>query len=263
MERYLNQTFNTLFMSKGLSPIIATMLLIGIAISVGTIVSIWLSGQSSEYMNKESERRERILNKEGESLVLVHMNFDATNNLVIRLQNNGTSDLEISYMKINEHYIRQVIFCASPTDCELDFNESGVFTILAADLATEAPGVTEMEDISSLEIGTTLGRLFIYNAPSPEIRITSSYLETGNRLITVSGEGSVDDGQIVKWEWCFNWDTSVAPAVCSNVGTESAVGYGAVCTYNYTVSDSYIIRLIVTDDTGMVGVITLPFDASV
>ena len=240
-------------MKKGLSPIIATMLLVGIAISIGAIASIWLNSQSQEYMYKEGERRERILNKEGESLTLVHLNFDSgTKDLTLTIQSNGTSDLTLSYLKVNEIFFNQSNITCSPSDCKLDFNESGSITV------TLPAGFTKIEDIQSLEIGTVLGNLFIYQAPSPLIKITSTFFDTNNKLITFSGEGSVDsDGRIIKWEWCFDYDE--ATGTCNNnpITANPATGSGAVTSYSYLgyASGTYTVRLAITDDTGMTGVI--------
>ena len=261
-------------MSKGLSPIIATMILVGITISIGTIVSIWLNAQSQEYMAKEGERRERILNKEGESLVLIHIAIDGnTGDLSFMLQNNGTSDLEVAYVKINEYYRGQNVFCTTPSDCQISYNESKSFTIVSGDL----PGaIGAMKDIGSLEVGTTLGRLFIFNAPSPQIRVTNTFFEYGNRLFTFSGEGSVDDGKIVKWEWCFDYDKDTGeececkPNEVCNPGDplNRAYGFGEVTSYNYAdynttpPNDKVYIWLKVTDETGMVGIIFIEVDIS-
>jgi FlaG/FlaF family flagellin (archaellin) len=240
-------------MKKGLSPIIATMLLVGIAISIGTIVSIWLNAQSQEYMYKEGERRDRILDKEGESLTLVHVNFDSgTKDLALTIQSNGTSDLTLSYLKVNGLFYDQSSLSCSPSDCTLNFNESGSITV------TLPVSYTKIEDIQSLEIGTVLGNLFIYQAPSPLIRIASSFIDTNNKLITFSGEGSVDtDGRIIKWEWCFDYDESTGTCNNNPITGNPAIGNGAVTSYSYLgyASGTYTVRLMVTDDTGMTGVI--------
>lgn len=249
MERYLNQSTIVWGMSRGLSPIIATMLLVGITIAIGTIVSIWLTSQSQDFMNKEGERRERLLSKEGESLVLVHTIFDDTSHdLTLRFQNNGTSDLKIAYVKVNNtDYFEEGQFTCSPGDCIFDVNTSG-------DVTVTLPGAyDDTWDIRSVEAGTTLGNLFIYNAPTAQIRITNSfYDDAGNKILTFSGEGSTDDGEIVKWNWCFDYD--IVNEVC-NIAIES----GAVFSYNYSSygAGTLYVQLIVTDDTGMQGVIVM------
>lgn len=240
-------------MKKGLSPIIATMILVGIAISIGAVVSIWLNAQSQEYMYKEGERRERILNKEGESLALVHVDFDnGTKNLTLTIQSNGTSDLILAYIKANELFYDQSSLMCTPSSCELGYNDSG-------SIAVNLPAsYTSIEDVQSLEIGTVLGNLFIYQAPSPLIKITSTFFDTNNKLITFSGEGSVDsDGRIIKWEWCFDYDE--ATGTCNNNPNTGnpATGSGAVTSYSYFgyASGTYTVRLVTTDDTGMTGII--------
>ncbi len=271
------------FMNKGLSPIIATMLLIGIAISIGSVVSIWITSQSQEYMYKEGERRERILNKEGELLTLIHVDFNETTLVLnLTLQNNGTSDLEVAYIKINNrYYLEQSAFCTTPADCELDFNESKTLTIPASEVPSS---ITRIEHITSLEIGTTLGNLFVYNAPSPAIRITSSFFEYGNILYTFSAEESVDDQKIVEWIWCFHYDETTAdwcecrPAADRPSGVDCvagdcdtyqdcdcivrACGSGVVASYNYKSYDtvlypSLVVCLVAVDETGMVGIYTI------
>jgi len=241
MERYLNQVTIMFSMNKGLSPIIATMILIGIAISIGAIVSIWISSQSQEYMYKEGDRRERILNKEGESLALVHVEFDdVSQDFTLRLQNNGTSDLEMAYMLLNRNdYYSQTDITCNPS-CELEINQSGQFTVTT--------GFNELEDIQSVEIGTTLGSLFIYNAPSPVIRITNTVFDASNKLVTFSGADSKDDGEIVEWLWDFSYDS---------VAGFSEEGSGILVTYSYSSSGSYDVALKVTDNTGMIGFVVL------
>lgn len=270
-------------MSKGLSPIIATMLLVGIAISIGAIASIWLNSQSTEYMNKESERRERLLDKEGESLVLVHVEFDdSTGDLTLMMQNNGTSDLEVAYIMVNNNYFRQHIFCTTPANCELNYNESQEFAIQSADLPAS---INTVDDIRFIEVGTILGNLFIFNAPSPQIRVTGTFFEYDNILYIFSAEGSVDDGRIVEWIWCFDYSTTSGDLCECRLGETCvagdcdayqecdcevrACGHGSVASYNYKDYDpvSYpngaVVRLVVIDDTGMVGMITITVDIDV
>lgn len=241
-------------MRKGLSPIIATMLLVAIAISIGTVVSIFLRSQAQEYMIKEGERRERILDKEGESLVLVHIEIDGiTNNPKLKLQNNGTSDVEVGYVKLNEIYKDQTELTCSFSDYELGYNESGDVEVLNT-------GITDVEDIYLVEIGSTLGSIFVYNAPTPHIAVTGTFFDTDNRIVTVSGTGSEDDGQIVKWVWWFSYDeaTGLPLAIDGDDGIET----GVVASYDYPVPGTdtpYKIRLIVTDETGMVGSVWVEF----
>lgn len=274
MERFLNLATIILSMNKGLSPIIATMLLIGITISIGAIASIWLTSQSQEYMYKEGERRERLLDKEGESLVLIHVTYDDEDvidpdkGLELDIQNNGTSDLEVAYVKVNQYYFRQSDLDCYP-NCGLDIDDSRKISIPQATLPS---AIDSIEAVSSLEIGTTLGNLFIYNAPAPEIRITSTFLDANNKLYTFSGEGSRDDGRIVKWEWCFDYDETSGeececiPGEVCNAGDPAnrAYGNGAVTSYNYQAyaADTYVVWLKVTDDTGMVGFITIEITIS-
>ncbi len=245
-------------MSKGLSPIIATMLLIGITISIGTVASIWMRSQSQEYMFKEGEHRERILNKQGEGLVLVHVVISG-GNPVLTLQNNGTSDLEVAYVKINEIYRSQDYLTCSFADCELRIDESGTVTV-------DMPAAVTLSSIRSIEVGTVLGSMFIFNAPSAQIRIINTYFGEGNRLVTFSGEGSQDDGQIISWEWCFYWDDTNGcldfPAPF-DPDTDAETGYGAAVSCSYPVptntDTTYTVVLTVTDDTGMVGSISISF----
>lgn len=261
-------------MSKGLSPIIATMILIAIAISLGAVASIWLRSQTQEYMMKEGERRDRILDKEGESLALIHVMYDdevvvdPDTGLELDLQNNGTSDLDVAYVKLNQYYFRQNELDCYP-DCGIEIDSSRKITIPLASLPGAIDGI---EKIGSIEIGTVLGNLFIYNAPAPQIRITNTFIDANNKLYTFSGEGSVDDGQIVKWLWCFDYDDATGDdcecmpgetctaADCSD--PYRACGNGIVTTYNYKdyATGTYYIWLTVTDDTGMVGVIIVQID---
>jgi hypothetical protein len=222
-------------------------------------------------MYKEGERRERILNKEGESLILIHVTYDDENvidpdtGLELDIQNNGTSDLDVAYVKVNEYYFGQSDLDCYP-DCDLDFQESRKITIPLATLPSSIDGIVK---ISSLEIGTTLGNLFIYNAPTPQIRIASSFIDANNKLYTFSGEGSVDDGTIVKWEWCFDYDDTTG-SECECLPGETctatdcsdpyrACGNGVVTSFNFQdyAADTYVVWLRVTDDTGMVGFITI------
>jgi hypothetical protein len=238
------------------------MILIGIAISIGAIVSIWISAQSQEYMYKEGDRRERVLNKEGESLVLVHVVFDATIPaapvLTLTLQNNGTSDMEVAYVKVDGLFYRQTTLTCDPSSCEVDYDSM-------IDVSVTLPASYErIEDVNSLEVGSILGNLFIFNAPSPEIRVTSTFFDTDNLLVTFSAERSVDsDGQIVKWEWCFHYDET--NEVC-NVDPDTSDEYGGtgeVYSFQYNDDDlgagNYVVSLTVTDDTGLVGFITIDF----
>ncbi|MBU6998256.1 MAG: PKD domain-containing protein [Theionarchaea archaeon] len=224
-------------MRKGLSPIIATILLIAIAVAVGSIVSIYVTGHASDYMNKEGERRERILDKEGESLELIHVE-SAGGNVTLTVQNNGTTDVEVTYVTINETDYNQL----SPTTM-IDYGESQDITV--------AFGST----VNSLELGSRLGNIFVFNAPSPRIEIINSFFNADNKLVTFSGEGSTDDGRIVQWAWCFRWDEATDTCLAGCDGSPSAWGYGKVTSYSYIgcSAGTYAVKLVVTDDTGMTG----------
>ncbi|MGC1123308.1 MAG: archaellin/type IV pilin N-terminal domain-containing protein [Candidatus Methanofastidiosia archaeon] len=224
-------------MRKGLSPIIATMLLIAIAVAVGSVVSIYVTGHASEYMNKEGERREQILDKQGESLELIHVE-SAGGNVTLTVQNNGTTDVEVTYVTLNETDYNQL----SPTTM-IDYGES-------QDIAVAFSGT-----VSSVELGSRLGNVFVFNAPSPRIEIINSFFNANNKLVTFSGEGSTDDGRIVQWTWCFRWDESSNTCLGGCDGSPSAVGYGEVTSYSYIGCSAgiYTVKLTVTDDTGMTG----------
>ncbi|MGD2248086.1 MAG: hypothetical protein PVF58_06740 [Candidatus Methanofastidiosia archaeon] len=243
-------------MSKGLSPIIATILLVAIAIAIGAVVSISMRAQSQEYMNKEAERRERVLDREGESLVLVHVEYSSPN-LSIILQNNGTSDSEVTYVLVNSEYIKQEDFVAG-SDYELDYGTSGTITVAPS-------SISDIEGLSSLEVGTTLGNLYIYSAPSPEIRVVYTWFDdaTDNKVVVVSGEGSHDDGKIVKYEWCFNHNESTGacdPNPDPPGQDSDMTGVSASFQYTDYQPGDYVIWLKVTDDTGMVGTTTIPIN---
>jgi hypothetical protein len=193
-------------------------------------------------MNKEADRREQILNRESESLTLVHVEIDA-GNLTLTLQNNGTSDIRVSYVKINESDFNPL----SP-EVELDYGQS-------TDVTVPISG-----SLHSVEVGTTLGKVFVFNAPSAQIRVINTFFDASNKLVTFSGEGSTDDGRIAKWDWCFNWDetSNVCNANCSTLIPGLAVGTGEVTSYSYvgancTTPAAFVVRLVVTDDTGMTG----------
>lgn len=237
-------------MSKGLSPIIATILLVAIAIAIGAVVSISMRAQSQEYMDKEAERRERVLDRKGESLVLVHVEYSSPN-LSIILQNNGTSDSEVTYVLVNSEYIKQENFVAG-SDYELDYSTSGTITVAPS-------SISDIKGLSSLEIGTALGNLYVYSAPSPEIRVVSTWFDdtTDNKVVVVSGEGSHDDGKIVKYEWCFDYDEVTGCTANFDMAGKSA-------SFQYGTNDGdFTIQLKVTDDTGMVGITTIPINIPV
>jgi hypothetical protein len=205
-------------------------------------------------MIKEGERRERIIDKEGESLVLIHIEIDGvTGNPTLKLQNNGTSDVEVGYVKLNEIYKDQTELNCSFSDYEFGYNESGDVEVLNT-------GITDIEDIYHVEVGSTLGSIFVYNAPTPQINVTSTFFDTDNRIVTVSGTGSEDDGRIVEFEWWFNYNetTGAADAINGDDGIET----GVVASYDYPVpgaDTTYKIRLIITDETGMVGSVWVEF----
>jgi hypothetical protein len=205
-------------------------------------------------MIKEGERRERILDKEGESLVLVHIEIDSgTNNPTLKLQNNGTSDVEIGYVKLNEIYKDQTELTCSFTDYELGYEESGDVEVLST-------GISDMEDIYFVEIGSVLGSIFVYNAPTPQISVPSTFFDSDNRIVTVSGTGSEDDGRIVEWEWWFNYNETTGTA--DTIDGDDGIETGVVASYSYPVpgtDTTYKIRLIVTDETGMVGSVWVEF----
>ncbi|KYK37593.1 MAG: PKD domain-containing protein [Theionarchaea archaeon] len=221
--------------NRGVSPIIATILLVSMVVALMGTVAIWVNSRSQEAMNAEGERRERIADRENELLELIAID-DVLGTLTIL--NNGTSYSVISYVLINETYIRNTEF-QDPQAAEVDV---GAFTTITL----TDPAV--LANVGVVEIGTELGNTFLFTAPSAVIQVESTFFSYGNKLVVLDGTASTDsDGYIVLWEWDLNGDGDFDDA-------EDGKGQRISVTFS---SGSHTVTLRVTDDTGLTSSATI------
>jgi flagellin-like protein len=214
---------------RGVSPIIATILLMSIVVALVGVVAIWINAESQQAMEREGERRERIADRENELLELIAID-EVQGTLTVL--NNGTSDSVIAYVTIDETYIRNTEF-QDPSAAEVDI---GAFTTLTL----TDPAV--LSDVKFVEIGTILGSTFLCAAPSAVIQVESTFFSYGNKLVVLDGTSSTDpDGYIVLWEWDLTGDGDFDDA-------EDGVGQRISVTFS---SGSHTITLRVTDDAGL------------
>ncbi len=215
--------------NRGVSPIIATILLVSIVVAMMGTVAIWVNSQSQQAMNAEGERRERIADRENELLELI--TIDSTS---LTILNNGTSDSVITYVLINETYIQNTEF----QDPSTAVVEMGAFTVITL----TDPAV--LTSVGLVEIGTELGNTFLFTAPSAVIQVESTFFSYGNRLVVLDGTASTDaDGHIVSWEWDLNGNGDFTDP-------EDGTGQRVSVTFS---SGSHTITLRVTDETGLSG----------
>ncbi len=208
--------------NRGVSPIIATILLVSMVVALVGIVTIWVNSQSQSAMSSEGERRERMADRKSEILELVHVDAD---NDVITLANTGTSDSAVTYVKINNTDFSDL----NPV-VEIGFGES-------IDITT----VVLPADVNVVEIGTLLGNVFVFTAPSAVIQVESVYCTSANSLYVFDGTKSVDaDGSIVLWNWHFA-DVS---------GDFTWTGQRVTVDFPRK-TDPWTVTLTVIDNTGM------------
>ncbi|MBU7045128.1 MAG: type IV pilin [Theionarchaea archaeon] len=214
---------------RGVSPIIATVLMITIVMAMVGTVAVWVNSQSQQAMNREGERRERIANRANELLELIDVD-EVQGTLTIL--NNGTSDSVITYVVLNETYVRDVEF-QDPSAAEVDI---GAFTTITL----TDPAV--LANVVLVEVGTELGNTFLFTAPSAVILVESTFFSYGNKLVVLDGTASTDsDSSIVLWEWDLNGDGDFDD-VDDRTGQRISVTFP---------SGSHTITLRITDDTGL------------
>ena len=214
---------------RGVSPIIATVLMITIVMAIVGTVAVWVNSQSQQAMNREGERRERIADRANELLELIDVD-EVQGTLTIL--NNGTSDSVITYVVLNETYLRNVEF-QDPSAAEVDI---GAFTTITL----TDPAV--LANVVLVEVGTELGNTFLFTAPSAVILVESTFFSYGNKLVVLDGTASTDsDGNIVLWEWDLTGDGDFDD-VDDRTGQRISVTFP---------SGSHTITLRVTDDTGL------------
>lgn len=220
---------------RGVSPIIATILLVSMVVALMGTVAIWVNSRSQEAMNAEGERRERIADRENELLELITID-EMLGTLTIL--NNGTSDSVISYVLVNKTYIRNAEF-QDPQAAQVDV---GAFTVITL----TDPAV--LTNVGVVEIGTELGNTFLFTAPSAVIQVESTFFSYGNKLVVLDGTASTDaDGYIVLWEWDLNGDGDFDDAT-DEKGQRISVAFS---------SGAHTITLRVTDDTGLTSSATI------
>lgn len=220
---------------RGLSPIIATILLVSIVIAMVGTVAIWINSQSQQAMNREAERRERIADRENELLGLIAVDRVLGTLTVL---NNGTSDSVIAYVTVDETFIRAAEF-VDPLAAQVGV---GAFTTVTL------PDAGVLANAGIVEIGTNLGNVFLSTAPSAVIEVENTFFSYGNKLVVLDGTKSTDsDGYIVLWEWDLNEDGDFDDP-------EDEVGQRISVTLS---AGSHNITLRVTDETGLQSSVTI------
>ena len=142
---------------KGVSPIIATLLLIAITVAAGVIVYVFVTGLSGTLTKSGG-------NQVTEQVSLDSYNFQSTNYLTMYLRNTGTSTIEVSAVYFNG---AQAVFqgtCGTssatitgPTTVGTIIVTSGTNTI-SATTAAESPQNTcqlNVYNISGADAGTS------------------------------------------------------------------------------------------------------------
>ena len=215
--------------NRGVSPIIATILLVSLVMTLMGTVAIWMNSQSQQAMNTEGERRERIADRKNELLELVDIDRTAG---TVTILNNGTSDSVITYITVNETYVRRAEFL-DPSASRVDIGEFTVVTFTDVSL---------LSNVGMVEIGTDLGNVFLFTAPSAVIRVENTFFSYGNKLVILDGTESTDsDGHVVLWEWDLDYDGAVFDVDDS----------GQRISVSFPSSGTYTVALRVTDDSRM------------
>lgn len=207
---------------RGVSPIIATILLVSIVVALGGIVSIWVNSESQSAMNVEGERRERIADRKNERLHLANIDVD---NDILTVVNTGASDSLVTYVLINN----------------TEYTSLDPLVDLRIGQHTNITTVILPDDVNVVEIGTKLGNLFVFTAPSAVIVVESALCDSPNMLYVLDGTQSTDpNGYIVLWEWELT------------DGSYTLTYMGQRVTVDFPDNTSlWEITLTVTDETGM------------
>lgn len=220
--------------NRGISPIIATILLITMVVALAGIVTIWVNSESQNAMMAESERRERVMDRKSEEIQLIAIDITTDS---LTLINIGTSDSIVTYITVNDTY-----FSLNPVE-EIAIGDSEIIS---------HPNLlpNEISNLHRLEIGTALGNVFLYSSPSAAIKIENTFFSYNNRLVVFDGSHSFDsDGSITLWEWDLDYDGNPA-----NFNIDAT---GNKISHAFSASGNYTIGLRVTDDIGMVSIVSI------
>ncbi|MFQ5891437.1 MAG: archaellin/type IV pilin N-terminal domain-containing protein [Candidatus Methanofastidiosia archaeon] len=218
---------------KGITPIIAALLLILITVSIATIFYIQATNLSQSAIEEETRRRDRAVDKKGEILTLNHVEYITTpctepDDIYLNLKNTGTSDSEITYILVtytdttgadpqhpngkeyithdnfNEAALNGIIVAdlTDPIPFDIDdllevcIDYNGEDTIDANwiwDLGEDADINGIFDTISSIEIGTILGNRYIYTRPTALITVKDQYELSNNQVFVFDGSLSSDN----------------------------------------------------------------------
>ena len=158
---------------KGVSPIIATLLLIAITVAAGVIVYVFVTGLSGTLTKSGG-------NQVTEQISLDSYNFQSTNFLTMYLRNTGTGSVTVSAVYFNGAAAQFFGSCGTLTTAstsETVVISSGSTTILAAPTSTTAAeaaqqtcqlNVFDMGPVSAgtsyqVKVVTSDGGLFPFN----------------------------------------------------------------------------------------------------
>lgn len=245
--------------NRGISPIIATILLVSMTVALGGIVVIWVNSESGKTMDSEGQRREQIADRKNEMLELVNIDIDMTNDrITFVVVNIGTSDSLISYFLINDIYVRNTEF-RNPLTGVLDPETAEVG--IGETTTIELDGSALPDVFTVVEMGTQLRNTYLYTAPSAVILVESTFFNDACKLVVLDGSRSVDaDGSVVLWEWdlCLN-DGPTSDGLCYDVtlGNFEMERTGSRISVDYPAPGTYQVALRVTDNTGMTSIVRI------
>jgi flagellin-like protein len=104
--------------NSGISPVVATVILVAVAIVIAIAVAFWASGLVGIFT-----RFEKL-----EILSAYQGTGDAVNNIVIRVRNTGSSPTSVTEVVLNGMFVREV------DNCQINVGDTAVITIITTGL---------------------------------------------------------------------------------------------------------------------------------
>ena len=133
------KAINQLRKRKGVSPVIATVILVAVAITVSVAVAYWMSGIAGQYTSFEKVEIQQATSTYDDTT-----NYEWT--IVIKLKNTGTAAATLTSLFINDYEVDQ-------------------YGWTIATLANEGEAATDMTTTTTIESGATVTLTLLIDGP--------------------------------------------------------------------------------------------------
>jgi flagellin-like protein len=141
--------------SKGLSPVVASIILIAVTVAVSVVVAAWMGGMTIGLMGN------------AEQVSITNYQFSATDTVVLNVRNTGTATITLDSATIDGAIVTTITPVPPSTDLNIGKGETGTYSLIIPGSVANADGDFSAGAQYSIKLvtakGTTVPYTITYN----------------------------------------------------------------------------------------------------